>query len=290
MVNLDELSLFVHLATTRHYGRTAAECHVSQPTLSRTITRLERQVGSRLFDRDRRGVFLTGEGARFRTVAEEILAAWELYAAGDDGAGTEARGTVALYCSVTASQTLLPDLLRSFHTAHPAVRLDLQTGYAADALAKLDDGTAQVAIAPLPERPPRHLLVEVIAHTSLVPVAAPEHRAALRRRGGWASVPFVLPASGLARTLIDRWLARSSVRPASITEAVGHEAVLALVAAGWGIGIVPDLVASQSALAAGFEALRPPSPLPGFDVGVCTHPDHLATRAVDAFWTSVTER
>lgn len=290
MINLDELRLFLHLATMRHYGRTATECHVSQPTLSRTITRLERQVGSRLFDRDRRGVFLTGEGARLRAVAEEILSAWETYAAGYAGADTEARGTVALYCSVTASQTLLPDLLRSFHVAHPAVRLDLQTGYAADALAKLDDGTAQIAIAPLPERVPRHLIVDIIARTTLVPVAAPEHRAALQRRNGWASVPFVLPSSGLARSLIDRWFARSSVRPASITEAVGHEAVLALVAAGWGVGIVPDLVASQSALAAGFEAVRPPAPLPGFDVGVCTHPDHLATRAVDAFWTTVTER
>lgn len=288
MTDLDELRLFAHLATTRHYGRTAADCHVSQPTLSRTITRLERQIGERLFDRDRRGVFLTREGARLRATAEEVLATWDAFAAGDSGPGAETRGTVSLYCSVTASQTLLPVVLRRFHDAHPAVRLDLQTGYAADALAKLDEGTAQIAIAPMPERSPRHLLVEVIARTTLVPVAAPEYRASLRRRGGWASVPLILPATGLARALIDRWLGRNSIKPASVTEAVGHEAVLALVASGWGVGIVPDLVASQSSLAGAFTTLRAPSPLPSFDVGVCTHPGHLAMRAVQAFWTTVT--
>ncbi|HUP87330.1 MAG TPA: HTH-type transcriptional activator IlvY [Acidimicrobiales bacterium] len=282
-----EFRLFLHLATTLHYGRTAADCHISQPTLSRTITRIERQIGARLFERDRRGVYLTSEGARFRRVAEEILSAWESFAEGDPSSGTEVRGTVALYCSVTASQTLLPNLLRVFHAAHPAARLALHTGYADDALAKIDDGTVQVAIAPLPDRMPRNLLVKVIARANLVPVAAVGHNAAPGRKQAWKSVPFVLPSSGLVRNLIDQWLARNSMRPASVTEAVGHEAVLALVAAGWGVGIVPDLVAAQSALAGGFRTLRPPSPLPSFDVGVCTHPDHLTTRVVDAFWTTV---
>lgn len=286
MVDLAEFRLFLHLAGSLHFGRTAEACHVSQPTLSRTIARVERETGTRLFDRDRRGVFLTADGARFRRVAEEVLAAWDAFADGD--AGAETRGTVTLYCSVTASQTVLPDLLRVFHAAHPAARLDLHTGYAADALAKLDDGTAQVAIAALPERVPRHLLVKVIARTTLLPVASAEHRGAVEAGQDWASVPFVLPASGLARHLIDQWLARNSIRPSSITEAVGHEAVLALVAAGWGIGIVPDLVASKSPLADSFHQLRPLSPLPGFDVGVCTHPDHLSTRVVEAFWTSLT--
>jgi LysR family positive regulator for ilvC len=287
MSDLEDLRMFLHLAAARHYGRTAAACHVSQPTLSRTIKRLEREVGVPLFDRDRRGVFLTSEGARFRTTAEDIVGAWDAFASGEDGAGIEARGTVVLYCSVTASQTLVPDLLRDVRAAHPAVRVDLQTGYAADALAKLDDGSAQIAVAPLPPRVPRHLLVAVLAHTTLVPVAAEEHRRALRRRDGWAAVPLVLPASGLARTLADRWLARSGIRPASVTEAVGHEAVLALVAAGWGVGIVPDLVASESALASRFETVRAPSPMPGFDVAACTTPDHLSSRGVRAVWSTV---
>ena len=159
-------------------------------------------------------MFLTSEGARFRSTPQQILAAWEAFATGDEGAGGEAKGRLSLYCSVTASQTLLPDLLRTFRQANPDVRVDLHTGYAADALSKLEGGTAQVAVAALAARGcPR------------VPgrVAAP---------AGMVLRPLRAARVRLARTLADRWMARSSVRLSSVTEAVGHEAVLALVAAG----------------------------------------------------------
>lgn len=284
---MTELQLFLHLAASGHYGRTSAACHVSQSALSRTISRLEADVGVRLLDRDRRGAALTEEGVRFRTVAQRIVSLWESLASGDNGGDTASvSGTVSLYCSVTASQTLLPDILTRVRSTHPELRIDLQTGYAADALTKLDDGSAQLTVAPMPVRVPRHLLVTTLATTRLVPVASPDAAGAGRRRIDWSEATLVLPASGLARALTDRWLSRERIKPAAVIDVVGHEAVLTLVASGYGIGVVPDLVAAQSPLRDRFSVCKPPSGLPGFDVSLSTTPDHLDNRVVHAFWTA----
>lgn len=287
MTSIGELQLFLHLASSGSYGRTSAACHVSQSALSRAINRLEADAGTRLLDRDRRGASLTEDGVRFRATAQRIVSLWDDFTgadAGDDRAPV--RGTVSLYCSVTASQTLLPEVLTRVRAAHPELRVDLQTGYAADALAKLDDGTAQLTVAPMPPRVPRRLLTSTLARTNLVPVAGAGAAGTGRGRIDWRAATLVLPASGLARSLTDRWLSRERVRPASIIDVVGHEAVLTLVAAGYGIGIVPDIVATQSPLRHRFTIRRAPADLPGFDVALSTTPDHLADRAVQAFWSA----
>jgi len=68
------LELFLHLARTLHFGKTSRECHVSPSALSRTIQRMEAELGSELFARDRRSVELTPAGGVFETYASETLA------------------------------------------------------------------------------------------------------------------------------------------------------------------------------------------------------------------------
>jgi len=148
-----ELELFLHLARTLNYGRTSLECHVSAATLTRTIQRLEARAGTRLLDRGPRGVVLTADGRRFTAYAEQALALWDDYRAGADES-TELVGELRIFATVTACQTLLPDLLAPLRTAHPQIRLDLRTGDAAAALARLDEGEVDAAVAGIPRRLP----------------------------------------------------------------------------------------------------------------------------------------
>lgn len=285
MKALDGLRLFDHLAGTCHFGRTAAACHVSQPTLSRSIARLEAELDVRLFDRDRRGVRLTAEGVRFREFARDVLDRWQGYAAGGVGPGALS-GTLSLFCTVTAAQSILPDVLARFRDAHPGLHLDLQTGYAAEALQRLDDGTVDATVAPLPARVPRHLLTHVIATTSLVlvgPVGGP-HDLPPEPGPGWSETPFVLPTASLVRALADRWFRRLGVRPRIAAEEAGHEAILSLVTLGFGIGVVPELVATGSPLASRLRIIETTTEPPTFDLAVCTTPAHLERPAVRAFW------
>ena len=65
-MDLRDLKLFLHLAESCHFGRTARAMHVSPSTLSRQIQRLEEDVGHALFLRDNRTVTLTEAGERLR--------------------------------------------------------------------------------------------------------------------------------------------------------------------------------------------------------------------------------
>ena len=285
MKALDEVRLFDHLARTRHFGRTSAECHVSQPTLSRTIIRLERELGTRLFDRDRRGVALTAAGVRFQAFATSVLAAWEHYERGEHD-GVAITGSLSLFSTVTAAQSLLPEVLARFRRVHPDIHLVLETGYAAEALQRLDDGHVDVTVAPMPQRVPRHLLTRPIASTPLVLITALDGPHDLPAEPGpaWSTVPFVLPTSGLVRSLADRWFRRLRVKPTVAAEAAGHEAVLSLVTLGSGVGVVPELVATRSPLSTRIRIVPTAVVAPRFDIAVCTTAERLAKPTVDAFW------
>jgi LysR family positive regulator for ilvC len=294
-MDYDALRLFVHLARTLHFLRASRECHVSPSALSRTIQRLERQVGLPLFDRDRRTVRLTAAGARLAEHARDTLERWEDLgrALRGDGAGL-LQGSIAIFASVTACQSFLPDVLAGFRARYPDIHIQLETGYAADALAMLAEGRVDVAVAALPQRIPRALAARVLLHTPLV-FAAPTvpcevERLCRARPLPWVELPVVLPAAGLARENADRWFKRRRIAPRVYGEVPGSEAMLALVSLGCGVGIVPRLVLDKSPLRANVRVL-PVGPdaadLGEFRVGVCTPRRKLALPLVRAFWDSM---
>ncbi|MDX6198504.1 MAG: LysR family transcriptional regulator, positive regulator for ilvC [Actinomycetota bacterium] len=286
MTSLDQLELFQHLAATLHFGRTAAECHVTPSTLSRTISRLEAETGVRLFDRDRRTVGLTPDGVRFLDTTHRVLTEWQRF--GPTEPEEIVSGTLTLFCTVTASQTIVPSLLATFRATHPSVHLAIETGYAAEALERLRDGSVDVTIAALPARTPRDLLAHVITSTDMVLVVSSASGLTLPTSvsPAWSSVPFVLPETGLSRTLVDLWFRRLRVRPTVAAEAHGHEAVLALASLGCGVGIVPDLVAQQRP--PGVDVVAVDVKLPSFRIAACTLPNYLEQRPTRALWHSLT--
>jgi LysR family transcriptional regulator, positive regulator for ilvC len=295
-MDYDALRLFVHLSRTLHFLRTSRECHVSPSALSRTIQRLERQVGRPLFERDRRTVRLTAAGARFAEHARDTLERWEVLGRelrGGGGAG-ELQGRIAIFASVTACQSFLPEVLAGFRARYPDIHIQLETGYAADALAMLAEGRVDVAVAALPQRIPRGLAARVLLHTPLVfaaPTAPCEVERLCRARPlPWGELPVVLPAAGLARESADRWFKRRRITPRVYGEVPGSEAMLALVSLGCAVGIVPRLVLDRSPLRANVRVL-PVGPdaadLGEFRVGVCTPRRKLALPLVRAFWDSM---
>lgn len=291
MKSLDELRLFTHLASSLHFGRTAAECHVTPSTLSRAISRLEADVGRRLLDRDRRSVQLTPDGVRLRQFASTVLEEWDRVTASWEDDTNDVTGTLSVFCTVTASQSVLPQAVARFRASYPDVHLRLETGYAAEALTALTDGRVDVSVAALDRESRRTVVSHVLATTTLVPVTAAGTEFRLPPRPGvaWSRVPWVLPAEGLARTLLDAWFRRLRVRPNVVAEAAGHEAVLALVALGCGVGVVPHLVVEKAPASAGLHVVDVEPDLPTFEIAVCTLPDNFAHRPVAALWQTLRE-
>src|SRR6267143_1957772 len=104
-MDYDSLRLYLNLSRTLHFLRTSQECHVSPSALSRAIQRLERDAGWPLLERDRRTVRLTAEGARFAEHARDTLERWERLRRDLRGRADALAGTIAIFASVTASQS-----------------------------------------------------------------------------------------------------------------------------------------------------------------------------------------
>ncbi|MGW3288136.1 HTH-type transcriptional activator IlvY [Streptomyces sp. NPDC001002] len=275
-----ELRLFLHLAQSLNFGRTSLDCHVSPATLTRTVQRLEADLGHRLFERGPRGVSLTAEGHRYREYAVQALELWRTYRE-EHPAPAELTGRLAVFATVTACQALLPDLLAPFRAAHPQVRLDLRTGDAAAALARLDEGEVDAAVAGIPARLPEALVSRTVAVTELVLVTARD------RPDPGLDGPFVLPHRGLVRDAADRWFRARGRTPEVACEPDGHEGLLTLVALGCGTGVVPRLVLDHSAVRDRLTVLpADPAPEP-FPIGLCVRRADLRRPTVAALWMPV---
>ncbi|MET9914304.1 LysR substrate-binding domain-containing protein [Streptomyces sp. NPDC006476] len=158
----------------------------------------------------------------------------------------------------------------------------MRTGDAAAALALLDDGEADLAVAPLPSRIPATLLARAVAHTPLVLVQADPPRANVQLPA--PDQPFVLPRHGLVRDIANRWFRHLGITPHIAAEADGHEALLTLVALGYGTGIIPDLVLQHCSIRHRLHA-APASPKPGeLTIGACIRRTDLHRPLIAAAW------
>jgi LysR family positive regulator for ilvC len=289
-MDTESLRLFAHLARSLHFGRTSRECHISPSALSRSIQRLEQEAGVPLFQRDSRHVELTAAGERMLLFAGETLTRWEQAVSGMRESGSELQGTLSLFCTVTAAHSLLPSVLGAFRQRHPDVQIRLETGYAADALQRLQRSEVDVSVAALPDRVPSALLSRVIAHTPLSFIAHPSLGLAMlhgARTIDWSSVPMILPEHGIARESVTRWFRQKRIAPRVYSEVSGHEAILSLVTLGCGVGVVPELVLEKSPLRSELQVVDARPRLPPFHIGVCIKRSSLKLPLIAAFWDSI---
>ncbi len=109
-MDLRDLKTFLHLAESRHFGRSARAMHVSPSTLSRQIQRLEEDLGQPLFVRDNRTVTLTEAGEELRTFAQQTLLQYQQLRHVIDQQGPSLSGELHIFCSVTAAYSHLPPI------------------------------------------------------------------------------------------------------------------------------------------------------------------------------------
>jgi LysR family transcriptional regulator, hydrogen peroxide-inducible genes activator len=149
-MNLRDLEYLVALAEHRHFGRAAAACYVSQPTLSTQLKKLEHELGVELIERGSRSVLLTRAGEQVVERAKLMLAD------ADDirGIARQARdprtGTLRLGLFPTLAPYLLPHVVEPLHGRFPHLEILLVEAKTADLLAELTAGTLDAAVLALP--------------------------------------------------------------------------------------------------------------------------------------------
>ncbi len=116
---------FVAVADELHFGRAARNLHMTQPPLTQGIAQLESLLGVRLFDRTKRQVRLSVAGNALLPKVRDLLAQAQGLPAVAHAAASGAAGHLRLAFVSTVGYTLLPQWVRGFRAAFPAVQLEL---------------------------------------------------------------------------------------------------------------------------------------------------------------------
>jgi LysR family hydrogen peroxide-inducible transcriptional activator len=179
-MTLTELRYIVALARERHFGRAAAACFVSQPTLSVGIKKLEEELGIPLFERGSGEATPTGVGERVIEQAQRVLdQAQDIRDIARQGKDP-LQGPLRIGVIYTIAPYLLPGVVRLLHKRAPQMPLHLRENYTHRLREMLKRGDIDAAILALPFEEPGMAIEPLYDEPFLVAVPR-EHAWAVRK-------------------------------------------------------------------------------------------------------------
>lgn len=279
----DDLALVLALTRAPTLADAATRLGVDTSTVFRSLQRIERRLGQRLFERDRGGYRASDLALQLAGHAEriegELEAARSHLAEGVD----RVSGLVRLTTTDTLLYGLVMPMLGDLLAQHPNLRFDLD---ASNELASLTRRDADLALRAT-KRPPEHLVgrrlgtvrVAVFAHRDLV-------RGALRL-DDLAALPWVVPDSSLPDHPSVRWRRRHLPKAVTRFEVHSILAVAEAIAAGLAVGIVPLFLAGAYA---GLVALTEPLDEAETDLWLLAHPESRHLRRIAVVAAALAER
>ncbi|PJG82500.1 HTH-type transcriptional activator IlvY [Caviibacterium pharyngocola] len=288
-MNFNDLNLFIHLAESKNFSKTAAQHYMSPSTLSRQIQRMEEELGQILLLRDNRQVSLTEAGETFLRFAQQNWQQWQQLKQSFTSAQQELSGELRLFCSVTAAYSHLPSLLEKFRAHYPKVEIQLTTGDPAMAVQLIQNQQVDLALAGRPANLPNNLIfhyIDDITLSLIAPrVACTATQLLQQTPTDWQKIPFILPVEGPARQRIDQWFRQKNVKHPTVYATVsGHEGIVSMVALGCGVAMLPDVVIKNSPLNSQISTLSLDIPVEPFDLGICAQKKCLNLPLIRAFW------
>jgi DNA-binding transcriptional LysR family regulator len=243
-VQLQQLAYFVAVAEVRHFTRAAEALRVAQPSLSKQIKGLERELGAPLFSRARGNIALTPAGEALLPLARRILADVETARREVQDLTGLRRGRVRLGATPSLFAGPLTDALARFRDAYPGIELLVQEDGSRDLVRDLARGQLDLALIILPSRSTDPALATTpILREDLVVVAP--RSAGLRRLKitDLRDRPLVMFRLGYdLREATQAACRRAGFEPRYAIEGGEMDAVLRFVEAGLGVAVVPSMV------------------------------------------------
>ncbi|NDW01985.1 LysR family transcriptional regulator [Salipiger sp. PrR002] len=249
-VEVRHLRYFMRVAQELHFGRAAEILGVSQAPLSQQIRQLEERIGVRLFDRTTRTVTLTPAGrALFEKSGEALLSFQDAIDEARTVGGLKA-GRLRIGAMSSAIYSVLPKALRALSAQAPAVQFDMSFHTTEEQLPLLAERKIDVAFI----RPPRSMsgLQTLEVHregfAAVLPSTSPLAARKSLRVQDLKDENFIgfSDIRGISYQEIVFQHCRAAGFSPNIVQRVSHtKAVVVLVAAGLGIGVVPRWVEQE---------------------------------------------
>lgn len=248
-MELRQIEAFLAVAEELHFGRAASRLRMAQSPLSQTIKKLEKGLGTELFERNTRAVSLTTAGLSFLPHARKILEELDLARrAATTDSGT-VYGRLGIGFSGALNHKTLPPLTRALRHLYPEVALTLDGGLLTqDALNLLRNGSLDLSFIGLPVDAPslatRRIAIEPLGAT--VPVDHPlagRQTVALNELAGDGFVTMPGAQGSTLREAIFSACTAAGFRTRVVQEVSDPYTALSLVAGGVGVSLMPDSVA-----------------------------------------------
>ena len=243
-MEMHQLRYFAKVADLGNFTHAAKACHVSQPSLSFQIAKLERQLGQPLFERQSRGAKLTNAGLRFKERVDQILRLIDdAQACMQDDTDS---GRLVVAAIPTIAPYLLPSALARFSKQYPLAQIEVIEETTEHIIRMCAEGDVDLSIIALPIAD-TNLEVTPLFEEELLAVLPKGHQLAKKKRlvmDDLAKQPLVLLHE--AHCLTDQtrgFCTRHLITP--ITTARTHQltTVLELVRLGYGISLIPTMAA-----------------------------------------------
>lgn len=294
-MTLTELRYITAIARHRHFGRAAAACFVSQPTLSVAVKKLEDELGVTIFERRKNDITITPVGDQIieqaQRVIEEAERVKDIAASGRNQLETPFR-LGAIY---TVGPYLLPPLIPLVKKRAPAMQLILHEGFTSELAEALKNGDLDAIVIALPFEHPGIRVVPMYREPFVVALPI-EHRWIDRKKIAAAELDgetvLLLSAGNCFRDQvlaacpaldrIDQGAIQKTLQGSSL------ETIRQMAASGAGITVLPSSSTARSVDLGGLLAIKPfAEPVPHRDIALAYRSSFPRDKAIDLLLTAI---
>lgn len=251
-INYEYYRTFYYVAKYGNFTRAANVLCSNQPNITRSINKLEEQLGCRLFVRSNRGVMLTPEGERLFShieIAQEQIQQGENELAGNTDLKT---GILSISASETALNIFLLQKLSIFHECYPGIRLRIYNHSTPQALSALEHGMADMAVVTTPVIADKPLKTIALMPFREIPACGQQFEALADRTLSLkelAEYPLVmLGRDTMTYSFYSQLFLKHGLILHPDTEVATSDQILPMIRANLGIGFLPEQMALKALL------------------------------------------
>ena len=284
-MEIHQLRYFVAVAEEGGFSHAAEREHVSQPSLSQQIQKLEAELNQQLFDRLPRSVVLTESGRSLLPYARQILSAIADAGRSVSALEHEVAGRLSVGATPSIALCVLPRLIGSFQRAYPKVTFELFEDMTDKLAQRLEDGTLDVVLASSGDNAPT-LSHYSLGKEPLLMLLPTKHRLARRKTIKWsdlASEKFLLLHEVHSLSIqVRQLLAVNNLKPELVLQGAQLVTIARMVAAGLGVTVIPQMMA-ETEFIKGCVAVPFARPVPTRELTLLRNPLRFESRAAAAF-------
>ena len=245
-MNLNQLHYFSKLAEVEHYTKAAEELKISQPSLSHAIGSLEKELGTRLFEKQGRGVVLTKYGKLFKEYVDNALHSLETGIKTVRTMTSQTEGVIELAYIYTLGSGFVPQLVGDFLRTHEELKVHFRftVGNTSEIIQGLKDDRFDIGFCSMAEGE-NNILFTPVGREKLVVVTPKGHPisyesvADLKQVAEYPQI-FYASNSGL-RPVVNRMFEQAKLKPKIAYEIEEDGSMAGLVAQNFGIAVMPQI-------------------------------------------------